>query len=1377
MSTIVEQNLHAAGVEADALRSNTLVQLIVVRVGTLCRIAQPFAQLNPISATALSFVQGMVKAVELRLHTDAEIRALTTDVCRVLNFVESAELLPRLEYLTPLIGETLRCVVDCMRYASHRTAYSALDVDRVTDLRGKLQILQSRMSHALTLNIAQTMVQVETKTSSIRMEEHLLNPVAMPKTSATHHRNTCFPGTRSHLLERLVKWGASPEAPNVFWLFGPAGTGKSTIATTLADALEHFGCLGSFVFLNRDVDERSEPSALIRTIAYRLASYADSPMKTAIASAITTDPHIMDAGLMRQFRRLILEPAREISPPAPVVIIIDALDEGGHGRGAESQKDFLAVLAEGLPQLPNHIRVLITSRRDADIVKSLSGLACVCEYDIVGEPDVDEDLRTYITARMKHTQEKYAQCLPASWPGSHLINRLVTRAAGLFIWAVVATSYIDAHNPKGRIIQVLENTAEQRYVEQHLDFLYETAIKGLSWELPDSALGLQHVLTVILMARTPLSPQSIADISGSELVVVDKSVSDLHSVLRSDAHGLIRLLHPSVRDYLTNPARCAPDNRWCIDAEAGHSYLAIECLNLLARELKYNSMKLDAAADFGPGVYNRCYIWNSPDYDGPASTEYACTFWIDHVCSVQRPDLLPTLQEHITKFYSAHFLHWLEMLSLMKRSRDAIRDLGKLHAWCLAHKDIPKFNPKLCDLVYDSWRFVNTFAQTIEAHPLLVYHTALPFLPNNTAIREVLTTQYPFQIPRILVGGSSEWDSCLYSMMRHDATVCSLAMSPRHPIIASGAGDMSVRLWNWETGVETLPPFGSDGAEDHTGDITAVQFSPDGTSLFSGSIDSTICCWDLTTGKLKTTLVDPTAPTVVTFGFIHGTRVYSLAVLLDGDWLGAGRHDGTIAVWSLAASARTPDKDLVGHGGPAFSIQTSADENMLVSGSEDATVRLWDIAASQTLKVYRGHRQAVSTVAFSPDMSRIASGSWDHTVRVWATESGSGECCVLAGHSDAVLAVAFSPDGRYIASGGRDRKICLWSTSENELLQQFTSPSASIHSLLFCDSTRLVSGTQNGEVRVWKVSDPEIVRAPENEMQSLHTKGVTAVAISNSGSLFASASLDSTVIIWNAATRQPAFSPLKIHSAAINCIAFSADDNILASGSRDRTVRLLDTNTGNVVEPVLHFSCEILCIKFLQHSSKLTIGLADDTVVVWDTITHTQTLQLTSNARLRALAASTDPDMGKIACMYSRLDGTPGFMVWNSTTGELLAEKDFTVLSPDEVDSVYLEGAHIAFSADNSHILVRYHYAVDGHLETRAFDLASGLEAPTVGERARRLYAQNAEIYKGEKIVMPLPRDFQGTDIARCWEVSRDVIMIGMASGRVYAIEQDDGGM
>ncbi len=63
--------------------------------------------------------------------------------------------------------------------------------------------------------------------------------------------NGCLEGTREDILDGLQKWGQDQSAPPVYWLVGPAGAGKSTIARTFCRDLRTQSLLGGSFFCHR----------------------------------------------------------------------------------------------------------------------------------------------------------------------------------------------------------------------------------------------------------------------------------------------------------------------------------------------------------------------------------------------------------------------------------------------------------------------------------------------------------------------------------------------------------------------------------------------------------------------------------------------------------------------------------------------------------------------------------------------------------------------------------------------------------------------------------------------------------------------------------------------------------------------------------------------------------------------------------------------------------------------------------------------------------------------------------------------------------------------------------------------------------------------
>ena len=126
---------------------------------------------------------------------------------------------------------------------------------------------------------------------------------------------------------------------------GLAGTGKSTVAQTVAEYFDERGCLGASFFFSRDKVDRSNSLLVFSTIAYQLATF-NPRFKALIAEVLGTDPDAGHSTFQTQLQNLIIKPLRQLDRSTPtVVVVMDALDECAQEKDIS---DILKLLATEL---------------------------------------------------------------------------------------------------------------------------------------------------------------------------------------------------------------------------------------------------------------------------------------------------------------------------------------------------------------------------------------------------------------------------------------------------------------------------------------------------------------------------------------------------------------------------------------------------------------------------------------------------------------------------------------------------------------------------------------------------------------------------------------------------------------------------------------------------------------------------------------------------------------------------------------------------------------------------------------------------------------------------------------------------------------------
>ncbi|THU85763.1 hypothetical protein K435DRAFT_805638 [Dendrothele bispora CBS 962.96] len=421
----------------------------------------------------------------------------------------------------------------------------------------------------------------------------------------------CHPQTREAVLADISAWiteqNTSLQNSNqdsvrssqrlVHWLYGPAGVGKSAIAQTLAESLKDSHLAATF-FFSRSSSKRNNPRTLFTTVAYCLAVSGNTELRAAIDKVIRDDPALLSASIKSQFLKLVVKPLeslpRERWRNLPKVVIIDGLDEC---QGSDSQRRVLTTILsllvdeKGRPRYRIPLRFLIASRPEPqirDIFNKPKYLDITTRTELGDNYSTSRDIERYLRDsfhKIARTSDAM-RGVPLPWPSHGVIDNLVQKASGQFIYASTLLKYVsdEYSHPVEQLELALGLPIGDPDAFSDLDLLYR--------QIMSSSRNRPRLLQ-ILGAFNCLRDNSISQIENMLLLSPGVVLPALHDAgaapwclaLSDLGHELDYDLHLRSYDTLAKISICHPyfyppaldpncGDWYFIDFSKGHSLLA-----------------------------------------------------------------------------------------------------------------------------------------------------------------------------------------------------------------------------------------------------------------------------------------------------------------------------------------------------------------------------------------------------------------------------------------------------------------------------------------------------------------------------------------------------------------------------------------------------------------------------------------------------------------------------------------------------------------------------------------------------------------------------------------------------------------------------------
>jgi hypothetical protein len=463
-----------------------------------------------------------------------------------------------------------------------------------------------------------------------------------------------------------------------------AGTGKSTIARTIARACFERNGLGASFFFSRGGGDVGHAGKFVTSIALQLAGSIPT-LHQHIYDAITERSDIVSRSLRDQWYYLVLYPLSKLNGrgcQSSYILVVDALDEC---EDENNIKIILQLLAEARLLRKVRLRIFLTSRLEIPIRYGFSHMPNAEHQDFVlhsiSPSIVDHDIRIFLESDLRLIGQE--RSLGPGWPGEEVIRCLVQNASGLFIWAATACRFIREGKKRQvirqRLASILKSSGSITEPEKHLNRIYTKVLKHsipveLSQREMEEVCGmLRHILGSVVVLFSPLSTSSLGRLLFVPKEEIDGTLEDLHAILDipQDSTRTLRLHHPSFRDFLLDKSRCEDPN-FLVDDKQAHQKLAANCLRLISTSLKQDVCGLDV-----PGVLLAEVETSRVEQCLPPEVQYACLYWIQHLqnSGAQLHD-----NDQVHQFLQEHLLHWLEALGWMRKVSDGIHAITSLES-------------------------------------------------------------------------------------------------------------------------------------------------------------------------------------------------------------------------------------------------------------------------------------------------------------------------------------------------------------------------------------------------------------------------------------------------------------------------------------------------------------------------------------------------------------------------------------------------------------------------------------------------------------------------------------------------------------------------
>jgi WD40 repeat protein/serine/threonine protein kinase/tetratricopeptide (TPR) repeat protein len=444
-----------------------------------------------------------------------------------------------------------------------------------------------------------------------------------------------------------------------------------------------------------------------------------------------------------------------------------------------------------------------------------------------------------------------------------------------------------------------------------------------------------------------------------------------------------------------------------------------------------------------------------------------------------------------------------------------------------------------------------------------------------------------------------------------------LNWSPDGSTLAAGFNNGDVHVWESSSGRNVGLYRG------HTSAIRSVAYSSDGSRMAAWGEDGKILIWDVNTGELNSAI-----------SRLGGVTVGAWSP--DDKLLACGHTNGSVTI--SGADAGTQEVTLLGGRGSIYDLAWSPDSSQVATTNMvDMAVSIWEISSEKMVVGPLRHAHWVTSLAWESDGQRLAAGDMAHSIKIWNTTTGSLDLN-LRGNTDNPTSLAWGRDGS-LAAGLNDGTLKIYNTNgvpESRVLPvlkvgDLPVPGIPTTAVAWSpDGNRLVSGSDDGKIRIWDPVDRKVVLSIDgHDVGKLSPQFglIRSLAWSSDGTRVASGGLDGNVKVWNVGDGSEVFALPNDHGPVWS-VAWGPEGTQLAASYQNGTIRVVEGLNSTPKEHAFQAHeptwLGARTLAWSPNGDSLASSGADGFVKIWDATGGIERARMPSQEAVFSIAWSPD---------------------------------------------------------------------------------------------------------------------------------------------------------